>query len=526
MAEPARPTAEELWEHAPGGLMLTGADGTILRANATLCHWLGFEAAELEGKRRVQDLYTVGGRVFHQTHIAPLLHMQGSVGEVKLDLRCADGRTLPALINAVRRTHDGAVYDELAVMMLADRHRYERELLHARRSAEAALDARLEAEAQLLKANEQLSAADRRKDEFLATLAHELRNPLAPMRNVLEVLRTPDLPAERSEWARALLDRQLSHLTTLVDDLLEVSRITQNKLELRPIVLELPSALQDALDATHPLMAGSGHRFEVDVPTVALAVRADPTRLTQIVFNLLSNAAKYTPPGGRVWLRVAAEGDAVVISVRDSGIGLPPQNLSSVFEMFSQVAPAMERSQGGLGIGLALVKGLVDLHGGSVAASSGGLGQGSEFTVRLPAVALAGSVAAAATEPEPAGAGAQRVLVVDDNADAAESLGLLLSLLGHEVQTAGDGHAALQLAERFAPQLVLLDIGLPGLNGYEVARAIRGAPWGQAMQLVAVTGWGQDRDRQAALEAGFDRHLTKPVQPEDLDSILGTSAQR
>ncbi|MFM0309463.1 PAS domain S-box protein [Paraburkholderia sp. RL17-383-BIF-A] len=763
------PSGDALFEHAACGLLVTDHNGRILRVNATFCGWLGYEAHELAGARQIQDLLSTGGKVFYQTHWAPLLQMQGSVAEVKLNMMHRDGHMLPMLLNAVRRRHGELTYLEVAVLIVADRHKYEQELLLARRNAEASVAAhqlaqkelqesrdvlslamrgarmgawshepksgrfwwsrelealagyaegrfantpggffelihpgdllalneavdhaveagddyvaefrflhasgdwcwmegrgraaydrhgeplmiyglgiditerkeaqtvllrqaaifehlsdaivitdlrgnitdfnvggermlgyrmreilgkpvalflppedalnirretlaalaaegtwrgelpfvrrdgsrgvcetvvkplanargdiygavsinrditeRRRAEHQLTRLNLELSKADRRKDEFLATLAHELRNPLAPMRNVLEILRLKEFADPQLNWSRDVFDRQLQHMTHLVDDLLEVSRITQGKLELRKQRLELARAMQSAMEAARPTVQASSHHLSVTLPREPLYLIADPTRLSQMILNLLNNAAKYTPPGGSISLAAEREGDEAVIVVRDSGIGIPREHLDSVFEMFSQLAPALDRSQGGLGIGLALVRGLAELHGGTVAAFSDGPGTGSEFVIRLP-LTKAASLPADSAPPEAPHTAGLRVLVVDDNADAAESLAMVLELEGHEVRTAGDGIAGLELIDAFAPQAVILDIGLPRLNGYEVARRIRRDHEDAGILLIAVTGWGQQQDKQTAVEAGFDHHFTKPVDPRELQRVL------
>jgi PAS domain S-box-containing protein len=763
------PAADALLEHAACGLLVTDANGRILRVNATFCGWLGYETAELAGAREIQDLLSAGGKVFYQTHWAPLLQMQGSVAEVKLNLMHRDGHMVPMLLNAVRRRHGVVTYLEVAVLIVADRHKYEQELLLARRNAEASVAAhqlaqrelqesrdvlslamrgarmgawshepksgkfwwsrelealagyaegrfantprgffelihpgdlialneavdhavetgddyvaefrflhasgdwcwmegrgratydrhgeplmiyglgiditerkeaqtvllrqaaifehlsdaivitdlrgnitdfnvggermlgyrmreilgkpvaiflppeealsirrealaalaaegtwrgelpfvrrdgsrgvcetvvkplanargdiygavsinrditeRRRAEQQLTRLNLELSKADRRKDEFLATLAHELRNPLAPMRNVLEILRLKEFADPQLNWSRDVFDRQLQHMTHLVDDLLEVSRITQGKLELRKQRLELARAMQSAMEAARPTVQASSHHLSVTLPREPLYLVADPTRLSQMILNLLNNAAKYTPPGGSISLAAEREGDEAVIVVRDSGIGIPGEHLDSVFEMFSQLAPALDRSQGGLGIGLALVRGLAELHGGTVAAFSDGPGKGSEFVIRLPLTEAASLPSDSAPTETPHAAGL-RVVIVDDNADAADSLAMVLELEGHEVRTAGDGIAGLELIGAFAPQAVILDIGLPRLNGYEVARRIRHDYQDAGIVLIAVTGWGQQQDKQTAVAAGFDHHFTKPVDPGELQRVL------
>jgi PAS domain S-box-containing protein len=514
------PAADDLFQHAACGLLVTGADGMIRRVNATFCSWTGYSEQELVGVRRVSELLTMGGRVFHQTHWAPLLQIQGSAAEVKLDVVHRAGHTVPMLFNAIRRLRDGVVYHELAVMVVNDRHKYEQELLVARKNAEASLALQKETQTALEKSRDQLAMADRRKDEFLATLAHELRNPLAPMRNALELLRLKYYPDERLNQLHEIFRRQVSHMTHLVDDLLEVSRITQGKLELRKQPLDVANALQDAVDSVRPLMQSASHELTISLPAEPIMLDADPVRISQIVLNLLNNAAKYTPPGGKIQLSACREGGDAIIVVKDSGIGIPAENLVSVFDMFSQLAPAIERAQGGLGIGLALVRGLVELHGGTITARSAGPGQGSEFVVRLPASETRPLAPVAATVAPAAPSPGLRIVVVDDNKDAADSLAMLLEFDGHDVLTANDGLAGLDLAFDVVPDVMMLDIGLPRLSGYEVARRIRQDPRGSKVLLVAVSGWGQEKDKAEAVAAGFDHHLTKPVDFELLQTIL------
>ena len=372
------------------------------------------------------------------------------------------------------------------------------------------------------RAEDALREANRRKDDFLATLAHELRNPLAPIRTATEILRIKAPPHGELRAVRDIIDRQVRQMTRLVDDLLDVARITRGKIQLRKDRVELAAVVSDAVEAARPLLAASGHELEVALPPDPVQLDADPTRLSQILLNLLNNAAKYTPRGGHIRLAAEREGAAVTVSVRDNGIGIAPEHLPHVFEMFSQVTPALERSEGGLGIGLALVRGLLELHGGSIEARSDGPGRGSEFIVRLPAVE-----APAAPPREPTGDEAwhqggprRRILVVDDNQDAADSLSLMLQLKGHDIRTAQDGLQGVQIAEEYRPDLVLLDIGMPKMNGYEAARHIRQQPWGQSMLLVALTGWGHEDDKRRAAEAGFDHHLTKPVEHSRIEALL------
>jgi PAS domain S-box-containing protein len=368
-------------------------------------------------------------------------------------------------------------------------------------------------------AAELLQEADRRKDEFLATLGHELRNPLSPIRNGLQILRLSQDPAARERLV-GMMERQVDHLVRLVDDLLEVSRISRGKIELRRERVELGPIVHSAIEACRPLLQQEGHELVVDLPSEPVVLDADAVRLVQVVANLVNNAAKYTEPGGSI--RVAARlGDGVVeLSVLDNGVGIPPEMLPSVFEMFAQVNRTLGRSQGGLGIGLALVRHLVALHGGSVEAHSGGDGKGSEFVVRLPMPKVRARPAKADGNGAVLAGASRRVLVVDDNADAAESLAQLLALKGHEVRVAYDGLSGVELARAFEPDVVLLDIGMPGLDGYAVARRLREQDGRRGVRLVALTGYGQLDDRRRAQEAGFDDHLVKPPDVATLEQML------
>jgi PAS domain S-box-containing protein len=367
-----------------------------------------------------------------------------------------------------------------------------------------------------------LADADRRKDEFLATLAHELRNPLAPLTNTLEFLKRSSNQDASVRRGLDTMERQLEQLVRLVDDLLDLSRITHNRIELRKRPVELASVLRQAVLAAQPLADAARHTIEVDVPSEPVYLHADPVRLTQVFGNLLNNSCKYTPPGGTIRVTAQRDDQSAVVTVTDTGIGIPRDRLASIFDMFAQVDQTLERSQGGLGIGLTLVKRLVEMHSGSVEAQSAGEGHGSTFVVRLPAALDVAYVAQpAATETQTSSA-THRILVVDDNEDSADSLAMLLQLTGHEVFIAHDGHSALDAAEQHRPGVALLDIGLPSLNGYDVCRRIRQEPWGKTMVLIALTGWGQDEDRRRSQEAGFDGHLVKPVDHTRLLTLLAT----
>jgi signal transduction histidine kinase/DNA-binding response OmpR family regulator len=371
----------------------------------------------------------------------------------------------------------------------------------------------------------EVQQADRQKNEFLSMLAHELRNPLAPIRNAVEVMKLrTDVPQEY-EWARDVIDRQIRQLTRLVDDLLDVSRITRGKIDLRTEPLDLSAVAVQAVEASRPFVEFKGHKLDVSVPPDGLPVHGDPARLAQVFTNLLINAAKYTEEGGQIWLAVRRDGPEAVVSVKDTGVGIAADMLSAVFDLFIQVDHAIDRSQGGLGVGLTLVKRLVEMHGGSVAAHSDGPGQGSEFVVRLPALSAAPDRPIAAGKNGTVGrpARALKVLVVDDNLDAADTLASLLERDGHQVRQAHDGLKALEMAGAFRPDAVVLDLGLPGLDGYEVAKRIRAARDGFDPVLVAVSGYGRDEDRRRTRQAGFDHHLVKPADLGALRSALSAS---
>ncbi|MES2822806.1 MAG: ATP-binding protein [Pseudomonadota bacterium] len=642
------------FEYAACGLVTTEANGTIRRANATFCKWLGFDADELIKKRKIQELLTVGGRFFHHTYWAPLLQMHGSAAEVQMDLVGHDGKILPMLINVTRQQHDDTSFDHLAFFVATDRKNSAREIISTRKSAQESLVSLHEAQQELQKNRDylsiairsarmgvwsedlnsrqvwwspeleqltgltekefgstaeafyqlihrddrvffmneiqdaiqtksqfniqfrlqhisgrwlaiecrghavysergealsifgvvidisdrkvaeeqlrelylQLSVTDRRKDEFLATLAHELRNPLAPVSNVLEIMRLKETNDPFLRWSRDIIQRHVAQMTHLIDDLTESSRITQGRLQLRIKQIDITDVIQQAIEISYALMKESKHTFTVTNPETPIIIYADSTRIIQIISNLLINAAKYTPEGGAIFLNTFQDGDEAVLSVRDSGIGIPPEHLSTIFNMFSQLAPAIERSHGGLGIGLTLARGLVELHGGTIVALSEGNGKGSEFIVRLPifnspmAIAPIEQVITSAIM-------SKRILVIDDNIDAANSMALFLELKGHTTGTANNGITGIAMAENFSPEVILLDIGLPDINGYEVARRIRQQAWGKKIVLIATTGWGQNKDKELARDAGFDNHLTKPINFQDLHFLLqNTSAEK
>lgn len=371
---------------------------------------------------------------------------------------------------------------------------------------------------------EDLRTADRKKDEFLAMLAHELRNPLAPIRTGLEVMKMTGELTDRLERIRATMQRQLDQLVTLVNDLIDVSRITRGKLRLRPVRCQVRDIVKSATEASLPGIEEAGHRFEVSMPDGNVELDADPHRLAQVISNLLNNAAKYTPRGGVIGLAATVEEGKLAIRVKDTGKGIPAGMLERIFEMFAQIdSPAIDH--GGLGIGLTLVKSLVQMHGGSVRAESAGPGEGSTFHLLLPVLASQPTPAgSAATDGKKPSRSNRRVLIVDDNADAAETLAMVVTLMGHEVATAENGQVALEVAPEFRPHVILMDLGMPVMDGWEAARRMRAEPWSQSVRLVALTGWGQDSDREKTRAAGFDRHLVKPADPETLRQLLETSA--
>jgi signal transduction histidine kinase/ActR/RegA family two-component response regulator len=422
-----------------------------------------------------------------------------------------------------------------AESILMARQRAERELLAAHAALELkseelrqqCLDnARLfEAAQQEILRRERAEAAlqetDRRKDEFLATLAHELRNPLAPIRQAALISKTPAATETQKRWSHDVIERQVHHMALLLDDLLDISRVTRGTLELRTEMTELTIVIDAAVETARPSIDSKRHVLSIELPPEPVHLSADPLRLAQVISNLLTNAAKYTDPEGHIRLHAVRDAEAITISVTDNGIGIPREAIQDVFAMFSQVKSAQDRSDGGLGIGLALAKGLVDLHGGTIEARSEGTGRGSEFVVRLPtrllgAPQLSPAMDTASAVPDRR----RRLLIADDNEDAAESLAALLRMEGHDVTVVHNGRDALATAAAIQPEIALLDIGMPDMNGYEVARQLRTGPLGQTLMLIAVTGWGQDRDKARAIGAGFDHHFTKPIEPEALLELL------
>jgi len=476
-------------------------DGTLEYVNRRLCEYIGFP----EAVAKSADIWQ---QVIHRDDWEPL-------GEL-WSAGIASGK--PYTLEQRLRGHDGV---------------YRWFLIRAEPEVDATgrvvrwygtctdVDEAKRLEKHLLATEAALREVDVRKDLFLATLSHELRNPLAPIRNAAEILDSPALPPQRLQWAQDVIQRQVKHMALLLDDLLDVARITQGKLELKKSQVSLTSIVAAAVEAARPLIDDKKHHLTIDLPASVPVVEADPLRLSQVLSNLLTNAAKYTDPGGHIALAGHVDANEVRLTVKDDGIGIPPESLGRIFDMFSQVDSRSMRSEGGLGIGLSLVKRLVELHGGTTEAASGGVARGSEFTIRLPLTTVeSDGTARRDTDAVQPIAVSRRVLVADDNRDAADSLAMLLEIDGHEVRVAHGGRAALALAQTFRPEVVLLDIGMPDLSGYEVATQLRREPWAAGIHLVALTGWGQEGDRQRTRDAGFDRHLTKPIDPDTLSSLL------
>ncbi|HVJ67335.1 MAG TPA: ATP-binding protein [Caulifigura sp.] len=371
------------------------------------------------------------------------------------------------------------------------------------------------------KSAEALREADRMKDEFLATLAHELRNPLAPIRNGLQIIKLAHNDPETVEECRSMMDRQVTQMTRLIDDLMDVSRVSRGKISLQKTRLLLADAIQDAVETARPFIEERAHELVVNMPPEPIYVDADRTRLAQVFANLLNNAAKYTDRQGRIRVTVERQESDVVILIDDNGVGIPITMQSKIFDIFTQVDRSLEKSQGGLGIGLAIVKKLLDMHDGSITVESRGHRMGSRFTVRLPVVlSIAGETVSGETDDDAREVRRRRILIVDDNPDGARSLATMLTMLGNQTRVAHDGREAVGVAESFRPHVILMDIGMPGLNGYEACRRIRQQPWGKSAVIVACTGWGQEEDRRQSAEAGFDAHMVKPLAPADLEKLL------
>jgi PAS domain S-box-containing protein len=488
-------------ENATVGLHWVGPDGTILWANKAELDMLGYTSEEYVG----HDI-----RAFHVDREA--------IGAVIA--RLAEGEQLDGYESQMR-CKDGSVRH---VLVSSSAFREDGKFLHTRCFTRDITDRKL-LEEELRQRVEKLAEADRRKDEFLAMLAHELRNPLAPVLNGLQVLRLAESDHELLEQARAMMERQIRHMTRLVDDLLDVSRITRGKVQVRRERLDLAALVRTAAEDRRPTLEQAGLELRVDAPRQPMWVAGDPTRLAQILNNLLDNAVKFRDGGDRVAVTLAEDAAAgrAVLTVRDNGLGIDPEIFPRLFDAFAQADRSLDRSRGGLGLGLSLVKGLAELHGGSVEARSDGPGRGAEFTVRLPLAREAPALTEMPTAP-PAVAEPLRILIVEDNRDAANSLCLLLELLGHRARVAYTGTEGVRAAHEWRPDVVLCDIGLPEMDGYDVASELRRSPETRAARLIAVTGYGQEEDRRRAQQAGFDHHLVKPVDPEALWPLLVRTA--
>ena len=485
-------------ESSEDAIVSKSLDGTIQTWNAAAERLFGYPAPEAIGR-----------------HISLVIPADRALEEDDIIARIRSGERVDHF-ETVRRRKDGQlVHVSLTISPIRDEKGH---IVGASKIARDIMD-RKQAEERIYGLLGELKNADRRKDEFLAMLAHELRGPLAPVRHTLESLKRSGSHDEPVRQAYAVMDRQLAHLVRLVDDLIDVSRITRGTISLHKAPAELASIIHHSLEASRPLVEASRHQLDVTMPSEPIHVQADAIRLAQVFSNVLNNASKYTEPGGRIGLAVErVDGDAVV-TITDTGAGIPRDKLGTIFELFAQVDRTLERSQGGLGLGLALAKRLVEMHQGSIEAFSNGPGTGSRFVVRLPIVAQPEQRHVPA-EVQPAAP--RRILIVDDNADAASSLAMLLGMTGNETRTANDGLAAVDAAQTFQPDVILLDIGLPKLNGLEVCRRIRQQPWGQNIVMVALTGWGQEDDRRKSQQAGFDHHMVKPLDYNDLMKLLAS----
>jgi PAS domain S-box-containing protein len=514
LGEGARAHLAAIVESSDDAIVSKTLQGIIRSWNRAAERLFGYSAEEAVGQPIT--LIIPPERVEEESEILRKLRRGERVDHFETVRVAKDGRRLDVAltISPIRDANGVIVGASKVARDISDRKAYE--------------EAQQRTIGQLERAEKALREADRRKDEFLALLAHELRNPLAPIRYAVAMARKEGRSDTERLQAQAIIGRQVEHMGRLLDDLLDVSRITRGTLTLRRSSVDLASVVTAAQESARPLVESRGHTLSVKLPREPLRLMADPVRLAQVLANLLINAAKYTDRGGRIELQATREGGELAVAVRDNGIGISAEMMPRIFTLFAQASPAIERSEGGLGIGLSLVRGLVELHGGTVSAHSRGAGHGSEFVVRLPIGNVEDTGDAAETRRRPrARSKPLRLLVADDNRDSAESCAALLQAWGHEVSVAHTGREAFEMACRLKPDALLLDIGMPELNGYQLAEQIRGTRWGRDAMLIAITGWGQEQDRQRALAAGFDQHLTKPVDPDGLDTLLqGAAAER
>ena len=491
-------------ESSDDAIISKSLDGVLQTWNAAAVRLFGYTADEAVGRHI--SLIIPPERMAEEEQIISTLRAGQRIEHFETERRRSDGRLVSVSLTV------SPIKDDAGIVVGASK--IARDITDRKR-----------AEADREKFVADLAEADRRKNEFLAMLAHELRTPLAPISNAVRALRAGGGKTESLEAAYGMLERQTGQMARLVDDLLDISRITRGRIELRTELVELAPIVQQAVEAARSLYAGLHHELTVRLPDHPLFLHADRARLAQVVGNLLNNAAKFTNRGGHVWLTVSVDGQEVVIGVRDNGIGLAREKLPRIFDMFTQVDTTLERSRDGLGIGLTLVKTLVEMQNGTVEARSAGLGLGSEFIVRLPIVVEAPVQEPAAGSEEPQGGRGQRILIVDDSEDGAESLSLLLQVNGYKTHKAFDGIEAIETAAQLRPDAILLDIGLPRLNGYEACRRIREQSWGAGILMIALTGWGMDEDRNRSRDAGFDSHLVKPVDVGVLLRLLGRLAR-
>ena len=506
-------------------LALMAEEFAVLVLDVRMPEMTGFELAQLIKERRKTARVPIIFLTAYYNEDQHVLegYVSGAVDYLHKPINAAVLRSKVAMFAELHRKTQALMLANAALTGEVDERRKAELLLS---ELNATLDRRVTERTQALHASEaKLRDASRRKDEFLATLAHELRNPLAPVRSAVQVLRLQGITSPETKWASEMIDRQVQAMSRLIDDLMDVSRISEGKIELRCETVDMARILRDAVETSRSLIDELGHKLTISLPDDALWIYADPIRMAQVFMNLLNNAAKYMDEGGAIDVGVRVEEQVVEIVIKDTGIGIAPERLENVFAMFSQVETALSRSRGGLGIGLTLTRRLVEMHGGSIVAHSKGLGHGSQFVVRLPLVKPAAAapedpVTLAAPPTRPVDACGLRILVADDNQDAAGALTMLLEIMDHSVRQVHDGAAAVEAAAAFDPQLILLDIGMPKLNGYAVCAEIRNSPGGADKTIVAITGWGQPEDRRMSQEAGFDGHLIKPVDPKELDELI------
>ena len=507
-----------LVDNAPDVILNVDSEGIIRLANAAAARHFGYSTNELVGQK--------AHHLFESERTWLSIWRGASSGfaserPVEVQVRLKDGGLRYFELSAAPWTDGTRPFTTAILRDVENRRAAEAALRESERQSRANEKALAELNEALRESTDRLRLMDRRKDEFLATLAHELRNPLAPLRNGLQLLKIAKDDSALIERTRHMMDLQVEQMVRLIDDLLDVGRISNDRIALNKETTSLDKIVRQAIETSTPLIHAQQHSLTIELPAYEIALDADAVRLTQVFANLLNNAAKYTPAHGKITVRAEVHEGFAIIRVIDNGIGIPPDLLPQVFEMFVRADTSLERAQGGLGIGLSLVKRLVEMHEGSVEAVSRGAGLGSEFVVRLPLAKEPATKATVTGEPRSAPAPkSQRILVVDDNEDAAATLADLLSLMGHETRTASDGLEALEVVDEFHPDVALLDIGMPKLNGYETARRLRQDRCGREILLVALSGWGQDADRVKSSNAGFDVHLVKPVDIAEIQRLL------